>query len=359
MMTGFDFSIIFDQSGGPYTPGQLVTGKVRMFFNSAKPVTKIKIKFEGRADVEWSEDKEIGNQSSSTRIQSDEQYFKSKLILYERLGDFKLSQGDHVYPFGVLLPKNIPSSFAGSYGKITYFAIAKIEISGHLDKTRKEFFFVKNFLNLNCFPRLKAPVEEQKFKKFYAMCCFPCGELRMCACVPRSGFVSNETIPLILEINNDSSVPLRKITAYVVQKVEWRAGSDRNHSKDVLKTFTLGSAKANSSATIVESVPVPEKDYPYLENCHIIILKYELWIEADPGAGHCDLDLSIPISIGDIAFIQDEPSHGDDHFLLSLDKDDAEISEFEFDETNKQEVYATYKPSDSKPVEIFTSHKKY
>ena len=174
-MPAFNFNIIFDQNEGPYTPGQLVTGKVRFFLDSSKPVTskwifyyifhlskyltyylylpkylfffttvstythisvfnipfralvffptnisflwnkialeeilntrtfiklftnptlclEIKIKFEGRADVEWSEEEEEtfadehGNKRKKTVwYRSHEQYFKSKLILYERL----------------------------------------------------------------------------------------------------------------------------------------------------------------------------------------------------------------------------------------------------------------------------------
>lgn len=34
-------------------------------------------------------------------------------------------------------------------------------------------------------------------------------------CIPRSGFVSNENIPLILEINNQSSVRVGKIKAII------------------------------------------------------------------------------------------------------------------------------------------------
>lgn len=60
-----------------------------------------------------------------------------------------------MYPFSALIPKNIPSSFKGSEGDISYYAVAKLIIPGQLNKIKKEYFKVKNYLNLNDFPDLK------------------------------------------------------------------------------------------------------------------------------------------------------------------------------------------------------------
>lgn len=63
-----------------------------------------------------------------------------------------------------------------------------------------------------------------------------------------------------------------------MQKVEFRTISDNNSSTKKLKSFLLGSVNGNSSLTLVESVPIPAGEFPYLENCHIVLLKHFLHV---------------------------------------------------------------------------------
>lgn len=50
----------------------------------------IKIKFEGRAEVQWSENEGTGDSEKKVTYHSREQYFKKKLILEEKQGFIKI-----------------------------------------------------------------------------------------------------------------------------------------------------------------------------------------------------------------------------------------------------------------------------
>lgn len=68
---------------------------------------------------------------------------------------FELPIGEYSYPFAVMLPANIPSTYNGEYGGISYFGKVKLDIPWGVDKKEKRFFQVINLLNLNSLPNLQ------------------------------------------------------------------------------------------------------------------------------------------------------------------------------------------------------------
>ena len=58
-------------------------------------------------------------------------------------------QGTHSYPFQIVLPPTLPSSFEGAYGYVRYFCKATIDRPWKFDHDTKSAFTVLSNLDLN------------------------------------------------------------------------------------------------------------------------------------------------------------------------------------------------------------------
>lgn len=65
------------------------------------------------------------------------------------LGESHLEEGEHVYPFSVSLPFQLPSTFHGQFGHVRYVAKVVIDIPWGKDKEVEKTFEVISPLNLN------------------------------------------------------------------------------------------------------------------------------------------------------------------------------------------------------------------
>lgn len=74
------------------------------------------------------------------------------------LGKLYLKEGEHVYPFSVSLPYNLPSTFEEEYGRIQYTAKVVINIPWDIKKGKEIAFEVISELNLNDEPSLAVSI---------------------------------------------------------------------------------------------------------------------------------------------------------------------------------------------------------
>jgi hypothetical protein len=82
-----------------------------------------------------------------------------------------LETGDYSYPFQVLLPANLPTSFENSNGHIRYSIRATVDIPWALDKHSYRSFTFISPLDLNSNPALALPCGGTAKKVF---CCGLC-----------------------------------------------------------------------------------------------------------------------------------------------------------------------------------------
>lgn len=76
------------------------------------------------------------------------------IIFYFNEGESYLEEGEHVYPFSVSLPLQLPSSFNGEHGHVRYTTKVVIDIPWGKDKEQEKVFEVISPLNLNDEPSL-------------------------------------------------------------------------------------------------------------------------------------------------------------------------------------------------------------
>lgn len=74
------------------------------------------------------------------------------------LGESRLEEGEHVYPFSVSLPINLPSTFHGEFGHVRYVVKVVIDIPWGKDKELEKTFEVVAPLNLNDEPFLAVSI---------------------------------------------------------------------------------------------------------------------------------------------------------------------------------------------------------
>jgi hypothetical protein len=87
------------------------------------------------------------------------------LLSNEGSSDLYLEAGEYNYPFQVVLPPNLPSSFEHYFGKIRYTVKGTIDIPWAIDKHTEKSFTVLSGINLNNLgPSIRQPVEKQDSK---------------------------------------------------------------------------------------------------------------------------------------------------------------------------------------------------
>lgn len=304
------FCVVFDKPDNVYYPGEMLTGRVELVLSSMKKIRGVELKLKGRAKSKWDEsetyhDSEGKSHTRTICRKSSEVFFKSDQILIGGRGDkFELNAGDHVYPFAVILPLKAPSSFNGSYGGVSYYGKAKIDIPLAFDKKERAGFTFLNHLNLNLFPNLRQPYKNEKNKTF---CCFCCasGPLTIAVYLPKTGFCTKEPIPITLEIDNASNVTVNAVHIYLKRNIHWTADGCHKDEDAKLQKLHLGGVEEGQSHTWSENFTIPPTSFPNLDGCSIIKIQHHLHIEADASGMHSDLDMHIPITIGDIALSED------------------------------------------------------
>ncbi|XP_003245917.1 arrestin domain-containing protein 3-like [Acyrthosiphon pisum] len=259
--------IVFDDPTAVFTPGQTITGRVLIGISkSSVKVKYIKLKFRGEANVRWYEmrSKTRTLPASSHYFTSKEEYFKNvknNFFLVGAKGESQLEVGDYVYPFNFSLPHEIPSTFKGQHGEVFYIAKVKINIPWRISIEKKTIFEVISPVHLNEEPSLAEPKTALK-EKFY--CCFLCksGPMTLIAYIPYSGFIPGQSIPVTVELDNNSNVYVNSIEIKLERTLEYTAryptGNKNYEHSNIVNVFIDGVEKYNSK-TCVEQLQIPNE----------------------------------------------------------------------------------------------------
>lgn len=156
------FIIILQKQNAIFTPGEAVRGILKFKTTERFKINFISLLVEGDAKVHWSETRSTGKSSHQVVYSEREQYLETETLLLSKQadGDLYLEVGDYSYPFEVILPLNIPSSFEHHHGKIRYSVKGTIDIPWAIDKHTYKSFTVINNVDLNQFnPSVRQPME--------------------------------------------------------------------------------------------------------------------------------------------------------------------------------------------------------
>ncbi|XP_060877415.1 arrestin domain-containing protein 3-like [Metopolophium dirhodum] len=313
-----NLQIIFDNPTAVFIPGEIITGRVLIIVSNSVKIKKVKLKFRGEGNVLWREHNLMTrrnskngsrrhslthNKTKTERYTAKEEYFNHKIILVGGEGKLLLKEGDHVYPFSVSLPDNLPSTFEEEYGRVQYTAKVVINIPWDIKKGKEIAFEVISTLHLNDEPSLAEPKILER-EKFYCCCCCKSGPMTMIVYVPYTGFVPGQSIPVTVELDNNSNVDVDSIIIILERVLKFKARFPSSKIKcKALKIVNvcIDGVEKHTSKTRVEQIQIPSSlIIPNLKHCGIITDTYSLHVEACINGGYINEVISVNIILGDM-----------------------------------------------------------
>ncbi|XP_026741329.1 arrestin domain-containing protein 2-like [Trichoplusia ni] len=314
-------AINVDADPAVYYSGQVVSGSV--FFDLEQPLnfSVLYIQFLGEANVSWIEieTERINGVENEKRVDylGREEYVNLTQPLAGGAGPAQLPVGSHNLPFKFQIPITAPSTFVGEKGHITYSLTAYLMYPDGVTKEdlNKEIEVVAPFdLNLGS-PRIREPIDLE-FEELHGCGCF-CNPdpVTVRIRLPLSGYCPGQTIPVAVEVDNESNVEITKMKFQLVSKELYR--SIHPASEYVLPEKFLVSAKSgpvmgHSKRNFTYNLKVPHFIAPYLENCTIIDVGYFFRITIKLSGCTDDLDDEAEICLGLVpvsGFLEGEYTH--------------------------------------------------
>ncbi|KAM9391484.1 arrestin domain-containing protein 4-like [Pholidichthys leucotaenia] len=283
-MTVKHLSVEYDKVNeqGIFSSGDVLSGKVIVVTSKETKVQCLLVKAKGKAKVAWCE-----QEGTSTVVHSDKKiyfYFEHIILQDKKKGDGSeiISPGRNVYPFNFVIPnKDMPSSYEGKWGKITYSLRAKLtQTIWSVHKIKAEF----PFLTKSEFPfaskseMIIVGLKEQQYAtriSFYGP-----GKVTVNVTSEKMGLKQGEAMGVSVEVLNRSAQAVTP-KFYLSEKQTFVAPSQRKvHTNDT--SFGTGeSVPAESSRTITKVLSIPQNLPPTFFNCCMMKLEYRLKITLD------------------------------------------------------------------------------
>ena len=206
--------IQFNQDHREFLAGDLVSGQLKVDLSEQITFRKIQVTLVGRAEVRWTE--------GETEYRSNETYVDEVVDVHQGPS---LPGGHHLLPFSVRLPANLPSSFKGKYGGVSYCVKATIVREGWrriLNVKVKEQIKITGMLDLNLEPTAWEAGSSSRQKNLGCFCWRP-GTIKASLHTDWTGYVSGETIYFNAEVENLSSKDMNSIYLSLVEVVVFKA----------------------------------------------------------------------------------------------------------------------------------------
>ncbi|XP_067664748.1 arrestin domain-containing protein 3-like [Haliotis asinina] len=295
------FVIVFSQTQDIYYPGQTIRGHVTVDLNDTMKMRGIRLRFEGKAKVEWEE----GSGDNEKHYSAKEKYFKDDILLDGRGSEasgaeLHLAAGLHTYPFTYQLPEQIPSSFEAKYGNVRYFAKCIIDKPWKFDHETMKPFTVIYPLDLNEDESALMPVKESNSKTVGCLCC-ESGPINATFAIDRQGYVPGEAIILKAEIDNMSNGQIESSSVTLTMETTFRVKHKTKYKQNKVAKLKHGSIlMGEHDYWNGDQLVIPPLPPSYLRCCSIIDVKYILMLTVRPPGLAFDLNIQLPVIIGTI-----------------------------------------------------------
>ena len=218
------------------------------------------------------------------------------------MSQIELTPGLHKFNFSCQLPPQLPTSFESKYGNIRYQIQVEVERPWKFDIKFSFGFTVIKIFDLNFDrPTLRNPLKSELAKTFFLG--FSSKALHVSAEIPISGFVAGQSVPVKININNESSVDVEEIKVSLKKYVHYSSDSPRRNVRerleqvaDVRSVGVSGKNKGSMSAQLI----IPPVAPTNIGTCNVVQVSYEIHVLARVSGFHrCPL-LRIPITIGTV-----------------------------------------------------------
>lgn len=210
------------------------------------------------------------------------------------------------------------SSTEHAHGHIRYTVKANYDISWGFDKDATAPFYVASTLDLNEFPYLREPLKFTE-EKIFGCCCCESDPMQLVNVLPKSGFVPGDTIPITIEIHNNSDVRIDFVRVKLKENLTFYTRSprtDTKHDTTTLNEHFFQTAVAPFQNKIFQTTFYldPSFEYKLYEGCGIITCEYYIKSEAEASGCHSNPSNTTKITIGTHGF-NDVNMNGTNGFL--------------------------------------------
>lgn len=271
-----------------YQPGEIVRGHLDVTLTRPLTIRTISISVYGQGAVAC-EDRELGS------LHAHEEYINASKQISQ--GSEHYNKGQHRFPFDYLLPNNLPSSFIGKYGSVTYVLKAVIhgERPGETSITSEPFLVLRRtMLPEQC----NKTVGTSAQKRVWAMC--DSGKLKVSVELNKVGFCPGEDIFISAQIGNKTPLKVTAVQASLIMDSVYHAKQQKipfhqivNKRRDM---YELESGEGRRWQNVRLTVPpyIPESG---LENCDIIGISYKFQFRVELLGGK-EVRMELPVLVG-------------------------------------------------------------
>lgn len=198
------------------------------------------------------------------------------------------------------------NSYEHTYGHIKYNVKVAYDISDDSSKEYVGYFFVEPVADLNNSDELNInlPLKDARHKRFGYLW-WQTEPLNMINVIPKRGWVPGETIPMAVQIENNSTVKIKKVRLSLIEKVTFVTKKPRRIAKtefNVLKEQLFGTSIEPCQTKLLEAelYLYPEYEWKIFNGSKLIICEYFIKTEAIVRGLHRNFDNPTLITIGTV-----------------------------------------------------------
>ncbi|XP_064648968.1 arrestin domain-containing protein 17-like [Lineus longissimus] len=260
-----------------FRPGENISGKVLVRVIDGEEILRyLRINFFGMGSVSWKD--ELAKTFSAEETYINQTVTLAPLVPGEKM---VLPSGWHEFSFSYELPLELPSSFIGKFGSVTYVVKASAE-DGKTVTISSEPFLIAN----KDFPfsamMLNESVERTVSKRYWSK--YRTGKVTAKLSLKRQGFAPGDDMDINAEIHNHSPKIIKGLHAMLIMHSTFYAqNSNHTHVQVISKRndkweMARGEGRHWSNAELTIPTYAPESK---LEGCDIIDIHYELVLKVE------------------------------------------------------------------------------
>ncbi|XP_011300860.1 arrestin domain-containing protein 2-like [Fopius arisanus] len=220
------FEVLLDKTQHVYYTGQIVSGKVKLQLDSPISGMVVKLECRGEGQVYFT------NRSTGFRrkVSAQETYLHDVIYLTRSDSSDAEIRSDG-FSFSFNLPEKLPCSFEGRYGRVRYSIKSTLEFTRNSGISSEPLAFtIAPVLDLNQHSLAPLPLSESNTKTFTGHL----KPLSMSVFIPVRGFVPGQTIPLKINLKNESNVDVKKLRILFKKVVVYRSADNIRKHKEIV-----------------------------------------------------------------------------------------------------------------------------
>lgn len=163
-------------------------------------------------------------------------------------------------------------------------------------------FTVLKVLDLNYeSPALRSPLKTEITKSFFFG--MSSKQLFISAEIPMSGYVSGQTVPITIRVNNDSKVDIEETKVSLKKYIFYNSQTPRRKTRERIESAAevkYAGVPAKSKGHIEAQLVLPPVPPTNIIFCRVLQVSYEIHVVAKVGGIHRSPFLRLPLTIGTV-----------------------------------------------------------